>query len=323
MPNPTLAEIRTKVRRLTRNPSTAQLSDAQIDEYVNTFIAYDIPENLRLFTLRTTLTFYTEPNVDTYETNAIAGDALNNFENAYITVHEPVYIAGRQSLFTQSRDQFYAYYPIIRSIRQEATGTGAQTNFTGTLTSVPVLRNNVTFTSINVAEAGLEVHDDGAGNLVGDIGVGVNTINYVTGVYDFTYSSAPKVGQDIDSQTVPFVAGLPRAILYFQNKFIVRPVPDQPYPINIEAYYRPSDLLAAGSEPVLEQWYEYISYGAAIKVFQDKMDIDSVNLVMPEFNRQERKVLRRTLVQQSNERVATIYTEASGFGPGSGWNNRG
>jgi hypothetical protein len=43
MADSTLGAIRTKVRRLTRSPNTAQITDNQIDEYVNTFILYDFP----------------------------------------------------------------------------------------------------------------------------------------------------------------------------------------------------------------------------------------------------------------------------------------
>jgi hypothetical protein len=80
MADSSLVAIRTKVRRLTRSPSTAQISDAQIDEYVNTFIQYDFPEQIRLSALRTVLTFYTQPGVDVYETSTDPNNALFNFK---------------------------------------------------------------------------------------------------------------------------------------------------------------------------------------------------------------------------------------------------
>jgi len=50
------------------------------------------------------------------------------------------------------------------------------------------------------------------------------------------------------------------------------------------------------------------------------MDLESVNLLIPEFKKQQNLVLRRTIVQQANERVATIYVNqvqptGSGFNP--------
>ena len=50
----TLGAIRAKVRRLTLSPSDAQLTTAQLDEYINTYVVYDFPETLRTFNLKTT-----------------------------------------------------------------------------------------------------------------------------------------------------------------------------------------------------------------------------------------------------------------------------
>lgn len=321
MPDSTLVAIRQKVRRLTRNPSTAQISDAQIDEYVNTFISYDFPEHLRLFSLRTTLTFYTKPNIDTYETSAVATDPLFNFKDKYTSIHDPVFVAGIRSLLTQSREQFYSIYPNARGISSIGTGDGVSTAFGGTLTNIPVLRSNVLFSAVDINGNGLAVRDDGAGLLVGDIGAGPNVINYVTGVYAFVFATAPAAGSVVYSQTVSYVASRPQAILFYQNKFIVRPVPDQPYPIEVEAYLRPSELLAAGSSPDLEQWWQYIAYGSSKKIFEDRMDMDSIQMILPEFKMQERMVLRKTLAQLSNERSGTIYTHTSGYGMGGSLNS--
>ncbi|MFW6121417.1 MAG: hypothetical protein ACOC80_11040, partial [Petrotogales bacterium] len=103
-----LGDIKTKIRRLTRSPSSSQLTNTQIEDYVNTFLLYDFPEHLRLFTFKKTLTFYTEPNIDIYETNtADITNPLYNFKNAYITSHDPVYIAGEKAYFSLSRNEFF------------------------------------------------------------------------------------------------------------------------------------------------------------------------------------------------------------------------
>jgi len=61
---------------------------------------------------------------------------------------------------------------------------------------------------------------------------------------------------------------------------------------------------------------------AAIKIFQDRMDMDSVQLIMPERRNQMNLCNRRTLVQLSNERTASIYAEQTG-GRNFGWNGWG
>jgi hypothetical protein len=321
MADSTLLAIRNKVRRLTRSPSVAQITDAEINEYINTFVLYDFPEQLRLFSLRKTFTFYTDPGTDVYETGSTAPAPLTNFDNLYITTHEPVYVAGYKVLFTQSRDQFYGMYPFTNSIVSTGlTGDGVTVAFSGTLSSVPILKNNVLFTSKDINGLGLRLSDDGAAGPTGTLsGDGTGTINYETGAYTLNFATAPAASEVIYSETVPYVAARPDSILYFDNTFIVRPVPDKVYPIVIEVYKRPTELLADGDEPELQQFWQYLAYGAAVKVFQDRTDHESAQAIMPEFKRQEALVLRRTIVQQTKERVATIYTEGLGTVYGPGW----
>lgn len=304
-----LQTIITKIRRLTRSPSVNQISDDDIEEYINTFVLYDFPEELRLFTLRDTLTWWCQPNIDFYTTDAFsAADQLQNFDQNFITTHAPIYVAGYEMLFSQQREEFFNYWPFTNSIALVSTGNGVATDFNGTLASIPVIRNKVTFSTIDANGDGLQLHDDGDGNLEGDTGGGVNTINYVSGVFSLSYSSAPGNNIPINAMTVPYVAARPTSILYYANNFTLRPVPDQPYPIVMEVYRRPSVMLNANQDPELQQWWQYIAYGAAIKIFQDRTDMESVALVYPEFKRQERLVLRRTTQQLANERTDSIYT---------------
>lgn len=355
MSDSTLSAIQTKVRRLTRSPSDAQLSTTQINEYINTFVLYDFTEHLRLFSLRTTFTFYANPFQDVYPTDTasfvgVTTNPLYNFQNLYITTHDPVYIAGYPSFFSQSRSQFFGIYPIVNNIASiGTTGDGVTTTFTGNIAStgnpigsnnvfVPVLQNNVLFDSLDTNNQGLSLVDvpvvstvTGNPTTTGNLYVpgqepttpptvvlANNNIDYVTGDFTITFSAAPGSGKTINSQTVPYVPALPQAMLYYDNKFILRPVPDQPYRINIEVYKRPAELLDSGQSPELQEQWQYIAYGAAKKVFEDRMDLESVQMIMPEFKKQQSLVLRRTLVQQTNVRTSTIYTEQTSS-QGGGW----
>lgn len=320
MADSTLGAIRTKVRRLTRSPSVAQLTDTEIDEYVNTFILYDLPEHLRLFKLRSTFTFYTDPNIEEYASNSTVGDPLENFDNKYIGVYGPAFVAGYESMFTQSLAELSRIFPFTNSIVHIRTGDGVQVAYTGTLQNTPFLRNHVTFGSVDTNGNGIAVYDDGTGTLDGD---GIGTINYTTGAYSILFTNPPGDGEEINSITVPYTAARPNSILFFDNKFIVRPVPDKVYPIQVEVDIRPTELLSGAQSPDLEQWWQYIAYGAAKKVFEDRTDMDSIQLIMPEFTKQEILVNRRTINLQTKERTATIYTESStgqynaGYGSGN------
>lgn len=325
MADSTLAAIRTKVRRLTRSPSPAQITDIQIDEYVNTFIAYDLPEHLRLFTLRRNFSFYTQPNVDVYETTAgAATDPLFNFRNVVTTVHPPVYINGYQARFTLSQQEFYGIYPKVNTQFQLGTGDGVTTFFSGTLTPVPILQNSVVVNGISATNASDVFVDDPqtneTGNLVIPNNTGVvGTINYITGAITVTFNNAPATGEPVNVLFNGYVASRPDMILFFDNKFFIRPVPDQSYRVEMEVFIRPTQLIVAADIPELEQWWQYIAYGAAKKVFEDKMDMESVQNILPEFKQQERLVLRRTLVELANQRVATIYTEQTSLLGSNSW----
>lgn len=328
MATATLQAIRDKVRRLTRSPSVNQLTDATLDEYVNTFIAYDFPETLRLFSLKKTLTFYTKPYVDTYTTNEIANDPLEDFTTNYITIEPPVYIAGKKAFYSQSREEFFNIFPQNTIQEQIGTGDGGTTVFSGTLQNIPVQRNNVIFTSINTANNSLVRKDvpfnQSSGNLVQPDNSApatldpVNQINYITGVFTVTFTSAPAANEPVYAQIFPLNVTTPTSVLYYANTFTFRPVPDGAYKVTFDAFVKPTELLSSdpADEPELTQWWQYIAYGASKKIFEDRMDMESVQMIMPEFNRQERMVLRRSIVQQTNERTATIYTEQANIGAG-------
>ncbi len=330
MPDSTLAAIRLKVRRLTRSPSTAQITDLTIDDYINTFVLYDFPEHLRLFTLKTTLEFYVEPNIDIYPPSTVATDPLFEFDQRFITFEGPVYIAGFEARLTQSREEFYRIYPFINSVVDtQLAGDGVTVAFAGTLGQIPILQNQVMFTATDTADSGLVLTDQVAagavpafpiGILTSPDGVSTGTINYLTGAFTLNWGVAPALNEIIFAETVPYVAARPNMLLYFNNTFFVRPVPDKSYKIILDAYVRPTDMINdSTAQPELQQWWQYIAYGAAKKIFEDRMDMDSIELIMPEYKQQERLVLRRTIVQQANERIATIYVNqvqpSAGFNP--------
>lgn len=341
----TLSKIKTKVRRLTASLSTAQLSDADLNEYINTFVLYDFPEQLRLFNLKTTLTFFTKPYIDEYSTEVTdTTDPLYNFKNRYITVNPPAYIAGYQALWSQSEDQFFGMYPMTNSIQSIGTdGDGATTAFAGNIntnqpnvqsagTGALILRNNVLFSSIDVDGLSLALIDfpSSSSPLIGYLGApGSNAtavsnsgqINYLTGDFSLVFSTAPAAGAIINSQTVLTQPSIPQSILFYDTTFTMRPVPDQAYRVTIEAFVRPTELLTSTQQPELAEWWQYIAYGATKKIFEDRRDLENVQKIMPEFKTQEMLINRRTIVQQTNQRTATIYTEQTGASGafGGGW----
>jgi len=340
----TLSAIQTKVRRLTRKISENQLSTADLNTYINTFVVYDFPEQLRTFNLRVPFTFWCNPYQDVYQTDTSlpVNDPLYNFKNKYLTVHPPVYVAGFNVGFSQDRAQFFGAFPFSTSIQTLGQiGNGVTSSFTGFINAgqlLPlfpaqqkfvILKNQVLFSSIDANNNGLALVDTpldpSISNTFGNLSRPdqkattsttvldpFNFINYVTGAYTIQFGGTgtpvpPGPGQPINSQTVSVSPSRPSSILYSADTFTLRSVPNQPYAITFEVYQRPTALLDNNQSPELEEYWQYIAYGAAKKIFEDQMDLESVQMIMPEFKTQEILCLRRTLVQYANGQAATIY----------------
>lgn len=344
VPNTTLNAIMIKARRLSRSPSASQISDADLINYVNTFLLYDLPSHLKLSYLRKTFTFYTQPNVDSYTTNDLwDGNPMNNFNNLILTSSDPIYIAGYKTLFSQSREDFYSRWNNVKQIAQIGTGDGITTQFSGILSSIPIVPTETIFTSINSGGFGIglqaiPIFDFDSGLQTQICGLydtndttsippqpitthtipAFNTVNNETGSYVLTFSTAPGNGEIINVQSIPFDAARPTDVLFFNDTFTLRPVPDQQYNVTIECYVLPTVLISSGQSPDLDQWWQYIAYGTAKKILEDRLDNETLQLIMPEFKEQEKLVLRRTVEQTGDQRTSTIYTQ-QGYGLNSQW----
>lgn len=326
----TLADIRTKVRRLTGRPTAQDITNDQIDEYINTFYLYDFPEELRLFHLNTVFTFATEPNVDRYPMANIAVTTAGGADtaiNVYYNLSPPAYVAGYETSFSQSLEQFFTTYPKLAQVNETVQGDGTTGPYTLTFANTPVLQNELTIGAIDNTNTLIAVQDVPTNASVGtlaEMNTGtavVGSINYLTGAVSVTFANAIPTGNDITFSTVPYAAGRPQALLYYNDVITLRPVPDASYRVEIKAFTQPTQLINDAESPELKQWWQYLAYGAAKKIFQDSGDGDGEQAIMPELMNQEMLALRRSIVQQTPERTATIYTSFNGY-PYGNYNNR-
>lgn len=301
----TLTQIKKKVRRLTASPDPTQLSDADIQEYIDTFYEQDLPAHLKLWKLRDTYTFFTEPGEDRYDTD-------NTAEYSFMP---PAYIDGNEAYYTQSEAEFYRLYPKQNTEVTATTGDGGAA-YTFTLSQAPLLKRQVTITAVAGTGEQMVGEDDGAGNLISanDDSTGLTgTVVYSTGVVSVTFPSSVDSGTPIYARIVPVTQARPRTILYFQDYFQMRPVPDKAYRVEVQMYRSPTQALAAGEDvPEISQWWQLIAFGVAKKVFEDRQDMESLQNVLGAFEEQMNLVLHRTIKQQTNQRTATIYTEQTG-----------
>lgn len=328
----TLQAIRTKIRKLTGSGTSLQLTDATIDDYINSFYLYDFPAQFRSLKLKDKYTFNTIRGIDTY-----AFDSQN-----YTTIEQPVYCMKREiALFNNPWPFFGVNYnwqyqtnfaignntagpysgytqakPIIRSVNNNPANTQQSTPGqipypVSRVQNILITANVSNGSTLNVTDC--ENANPTLGTLIGDCIAG-GTINYETGyISNLTFTSAVPAGANIQIQFNPTQLSIPLSILFFQNQFTLRPVPDRGYTIELIAYRQPSQALfntpAGQGLPELVEWWETLAFGAAKKVFQDRLDMDGVGM-MEQFLLQAYSLNEtRTYAQLGKQSVSTIYKD--------------
>lgn len=326
----TLEDIRIKFRRLTGRLSPQDITDAQIDDYVNTFYIYDFPETLRLSTLEDTFEFMTIPNVGEYDltTMQIAwSGTTESAANVYVDFKPPLYIAGYQSFWSQNREVFFRIYPELSDQQTTLEGDGTVGAYTTTLPAFPVGQGTLGIGTIDDTGANIQVVDVPVDRTTGDLyyinstTAVTGSINYLTGALSVSFTNNIPVGTEIFITWVPYQPSRPQAMLLYNNTITLRPVPDAQYIVKMNAFVTPSMLLSSGQSPELKQWWQYLAYGAAKKNFEEVLDPEGLAQMMPAFKEQERLVLRKTIVQQTNNRTSTIFTDMTNF-PWGNYSNR-
>jgi len=167
----------------------------------------------------------------------------------------------------------------------------------------------------------LNVTDDGFGNLIGDALSG--TVDYETGaITNLVFTENVPGGSDIQIQYNPTTLSIPLSILYFQNQFTLRPVPDRGYTIELIAYRQPTQALMAApantGSPELSEWWECIAVGAAKKIFEDRLDTDGVMMMDKMLNERYEVAYTRTYAQLGKQRINTIFADQNSYNRGMG-----
>lgn len=319
-PATNLTTIISKVRKITARPSINQIDDTEIQNYINWFYLYTLPESLRLLNLRDYYTFTTTPNIDTYAFDP----------QAYISIEPCAYCAQYTMEYHQDPDSFAKRWPSLTNRNQVSTGNGGAGPYTFNIPNTPFLRStNVPLggtvpytlptigTQQNVlieAPSGSTVvtaQDDGIG---GFSGPAVGTIDYLTGATTVTFGAPIAAGTAIYAQTINYAVSRPNTILFYANQFVLRPVPDTAYFIKVQAYRKPTTLLNSAQSPELQEWWELLAFGAALKIFADNGDFEQMAAFRPYYEEQLLYMQRRTLKQYQNQRASSIYAPgAVGF----------
>ncbi len=283
----TLADIRTKVRNVTGSPSTDQISDADLNDYINNYYVFTMPFELKEQITDQFLKFKTTPGVDVYA-----------FPGGYFTDQPGAYADGYPMIFYQDPDIFFQDWPQQYAVDNIATGDGVTTAFAGGLQNPPIIIGSLFITADDPTGTQQLLQDQGDGTLTGD---GSGTINYLTGAYSVTFTSAPAASAVIYAKYQGYASNRPQGVLFFNNEFTLRPVPDQAYQILMQGYIKPTTLSADGDTPLQEEWGPLIAYGASVEIFSDRGDTGNVDRYFPMLKRFENVALGRTIQQFTSE----------------------
>jgi len=144
-------------------------------------------------------------------------------------------------------------------------------------------------------------------------------VNYVTTQMTINFPVAPAAGTNINVWAATYQVGRPYNALFWNNEITIRPVPDNVYLVEIETYQSPSQFMNTGSHPILNQWAQYIAYGAAREILRDRQDMEGVANLEEGFLRQEALVLERQSIEEIQQPNITLFNSTQlGFGVGNG-----
>lgn len=145
------------------------------------------------------------------------------------------------------------------------------------------------------------------------------TVNYITTQFNITFPVAPAAGTMINVWVATYQVGRPYNLLFWNNEFTIRPVPDNVYLCEVEAFQTPSQFLNVTDNPTLNQWSQYIAYGSALEILRDRQDMEGVANLMEGFKRQEALVLERQAVEEIQQPNITLFNSTQiGYGLGTG-----
>ncbi len=144
------------------------------------------------------------------------------------------------------------------------------------------------------------------------------TVDYITTNITVNFPVAPQAGSQISVWASQYQTGRPYNLLFWNNEFTIRPVPDNVYMVEVEAYQTPVQFMQTTDNPILNQWAKYIAYGTAREILRDRQDMEGVANLEEGFLRQEGLVLERQAIEEIAVPNITLFNSTQ-RGYGTGW----
>lgn len=279
-----LSGIRKKVRQVTGRLTPEDLSNDQLDEYINRYYQFTFPAELKLDKKHTYYEFLTTENQPFYDFA----------DTSYTNVEPEATLNNLSLLWYQDPNAFFQENPLQYTMATPWTGDGVTVTFSTTVQGFPIFPGStIIYDGIEKFEDTNETFASSPVTITGDQG-GTSTINYSTGAISVTFNTAPVDGKNINLSYVLFQAGRPTAVLFYDSKFQFFTVPDQAYKFRIKTYKVVDALVNATDTPDFEEWGPCIAYGASRDIHSDYGEYEDYAQVTALYKEQLGYVLRRT-----------------------------
>ena len=283
-----LADIRRKVRQVSGRLSSTQLTNQRLDEYINNYYVFSLPNELKL-----------EREHTYYEFNTTALTRDYTYPSGYVNFEPPVWLDGADLLFYQDPTIWFEENPIQIARYSVGTGDGVTSAY-----SFSVNPSIVPGSAI-VTNGTLTATDDSVGGWAGDASAG--SIGYTTGTITVTFSSPPASGTTIVFSWEPYRAAKPNSVMLYNNQFRFFPTPDTVYRCRVKAYRLETAMTAATDTPRQEEWGPAVAYGAARQIVSDFGEQDKYAEITALYKEQLAYIMRRTHQSLLNERARPMF----------------
>lgn len=275
-----LNRLRYTIRKITGKYDISQLPDQSstaepisisnpsgIDDYINDYYLYDMPEDLRSLRLRDFYLFSTIPNCGTY-----------SIPQNVNQIYDPIYVDNYQGCFYQDPVRFYNVWPEFNFINLNLFApNGSTKEFSFNFTQTPIQQGTIvigwqpnatpyskqeTFSDnenpipldlptqqyfVNPGVLTSNLYTGPFPPINPGITPGTGTIDYITGACTLIYINAPPSTAVPTCHYHPYVASRPRDIMVYQQQVFLRPIPNDVYQVKMMAYLLPTTVMSSAT----------------------------------------------------------------------------
>lgn len=300
----TVADVLQEVRTLIQFSNQSNMPDSTILKYLNRWWQISLPQGFTHFALKSEYSFLT-----------VQGQSNYPFPiDLYLNETGIIYCDALPMKFYQDPNAFANVYNTNRTNATAAYGDGTKGIYEGTLTNVPlisgysdafgILHSQVYFKTTAAIGTPITLYDNGVGGLEGD---GTGSINYATGAYTLLFDSDVLEGAPIYVNSTYYAQGRPFSVLFFQNTFTLRSVPDRPYLISCNTYLVPSYFTSVTQEIPIAQYFDIMARGTALRIATTLKDEYQVRFLKGMYDESMVDVQNITTRQRGNQRPSTQF----------------